>query len=87
MLISVIGMDSAGDILLRHWQSLQLPYNGILRKASVTTSMTSYIFNQGVFKAVKAAPAKVQACVLTHNSVHLIAADCLCSWGCSCIYR
>lgn len=85
MLISVIGMDSVGDTLLRHWQSLQLPYKGILRKADVTTSMTSYIFNQGVFDVAKAAPAKVQACPLTHISVHLIAADCLCSWGCSCI--
>ena len=58
MLISVIGMDSAGDMLLRHWQSLQLPYNGILRKAGVTTSMTSYIFNQGVFNAAKAAKSR-----------------------------
>ncbi|KAL3133069.1 hypothetical protein ABBQ38_006972 [Trebouxia sp. C0009 RCD-2024] len=46
MLISIVGMDSAGDLLLSHWQSLHLPCNGILRKAGVATSMTAYIFNQ-----------------------------------------
>ena len=55
MLISIIGMDSAGDLLLSHWQSLQLPCSGILRKAGIPTSMTSYIFNQGVFKSTEAA--------------------------------
>lgn len=47
MLISIIGQDSAGDLLLQHWQSLKLPCNGILRKGGVSTPMTSYIFNQG----------------------------------------
>lgn len=47
MLISVIGNDSAGDLLLQHWQSLKLPSCGILRKAGVTTPMTSYIFTAG----------------------------------------
>lgn len=47
MLISIIGNDSAGDLLLQHWQSLKLPSSGILRKAGVTTPMTSYIFNAG----------------------------------------
>lgn len=45
MLISIIGDDSAGKLLLHHWQSLQLPSDGILTKAGVTTPMTSYIFN------------------------------------------
>ena len=47
VLISIIGQDSAGALLLQHWQSLQLPCNGILRKGGVSTPMTSYIFNQG----------------------------------------
>ncbi len=47
MLISIVGQDSAGDLLLQHWQSLQLPCDGILRKGGVSTPMTSYIFNQG----------------------------------------
>ena len=53
MLISIIGMDSAGDLLLSHWQSLQLPCNGILRKAGVPTSMTSYIFDQGTLNTLR----------------------------------
>ena len=47
MLISIVGQDSAGDLLLQHWQSLQLPCNGILTKGGVSTPMTSYIFSQG----------------------------------------
>ena len=47
MLIRIIGKDSAGKLLLHHWQSLQLPSDGILTKAGVTTPMTSYIFNHG----------------------------------------
>lgn len=55
MLVSIIGKDSAGDLLLSHWHSLHLPCNGILRKAGVATSMTAYIFNQGTLISCKAA--------------------------------
>ncbi|KAL0023079.1 hypothetical protein WJX79_010274 [Trebouxia sp. C0005] len=58
MLISIIGQDSAGDLLLQHWQSLKLPCNGILRKGGVSTPMTSYIFNQGGDVAASVADVK-----------------------------
>ncbi|DBB09048.1 TPA: hypothetical protein ACH3X3_007672 [Trebouxia sp. C0006] len=58
MLISVIGQDSSGDLLLQHWQSLQLPCNGILRRGGVSTPMTSYIFNQGGDVAASIADVK-----------------------------
>lgn len=47
LLVSVIGKDRAGDLLLQHWGSLQLPCEGILQKVGVPTSMTSYTFDQG----------------------------------------
>lgn len=76
MLISIIGMDSAGDLLLSHWQSLHLPCNGILRKEGVSTSMTSYIFNQGMLNTTEAAPASIvhAHCMLT--DLQQSASDC-----------
>ena len=76
MLISIIGMDSAGDILLRHWQSLQLPCNGILRKDSVGTSMTSYIFNQGMLYTTEPASASIFHAHCTLTELQQRAPDC-----------
>jgi hypothetical protein len=70
MLISIIGQDSAGDLLLQHWQSLQLPCDGILRKGGVSTPMTSYIFNQGKSHARRQPYCLIPAFYCGHTSEH-----------------
>lgn len=44
-LISVIGQDMAGDILLAHWQSLDLLTDGIRQCPGITTPVVSAIFD------------------------------------------
>lgn len=67
MLISIIGMDSAGDLLLSHWHSLHLSCNGILRKAGVATSMTAYTFNQGTIICIKTAAGRHHSSQQCHS--------------------
>ena len=47
LLISVLGEDQAGDILLRQWQSYGLPTQGIHRVAGASTPCVSVVFDKG----------------------------------------
>ncbi|KAJ6827683.1 uncharacterized protein M6B38_366380 [Iris pallida] len=44
-IISVVGLDIAGDVLLKYWESSGLPTSGILKLQGVTTPIVSNIFD------------------------------------------
>lgn len=62
LLISVLGRDQAGDVLLRQWQSYGLPTHGIHRIAGASTPCVSIVFDKGVCWQF---PNKICAAVLS----------------------
>ncbi|XP_024021271.1 uncharacterized protein LOC21409572 isoform X1 [Morus notabilis] len=58
-MISVVGFDMAGNLLLEHWKSAELSTKGILKRQDINTAVVSNIFdNKG---EVSAGVASVEA--------------------------
>ena len=48
LLISVLGMDAPGDVLLAYWTAAGLPTQGIRRLPGIPTPCVAVIFDRGV---------------------------------------
>ncbi|KAF4404234.1 hypothetical protein G4B88_014690 [Cannabis sativa] len=64
-MISVLGLDMAGNMLLDHWKSAELSTKGILRQDVIKTAVVSNIFD--VTGEVAAGVASVEAIKFKHN--------------------
>ena len=49
-LISILGDDVGGEAVLKHWQSLDLPCKGLVKRPTLSTPSVVYCLNQGTIR-------------------------------------
>ncbi|PON76868.1 Adenosine kinase [Parasponia andersonii] len=66
-MISVLGLDMAGSLLLEHWKSAELSTEGILRQQDIKTPVVSNIFDASGESAAAVASAEAIEKFITPN--------------------